>query len=117
MSVHWSEDLAAAYLRCRGLTLLRKNYRCRRGEIDLVMLDSSCPERTLVFVEVRYRKTTAYGAPQETITRIKQNRIIAAATHFLAATNALHCTTRFDVIAVTRPHYLPNVHWIKDAFV
>ena len=37
MSVHWSEDLAAAYLRCRGLTLLRKNYRCRRGEIDLAM--------------------------------------------------------------------------------
>jgi putative endonuclease len=41
MSVHQSEDLAAAYLRCRGLTLMRKNYRYRRGEIDLVALDSS----------------------------------------------------------------------------
>ena len=117
MSVHWIEDPAPAYLRCRGLNLLRKNYRCRRGEIDLVMLESSYPERTLVFVEVRYRKPTAYGAPQETITRINQNRIIAAAAHFLATTNALHCTTRFDAMAVTRPHYLPNVHWIKDAFV
>lgn len=117
MSLHWSEDLAAAYLRCRGLTLLRKNYRCRRGEIDLVMLDSSSPEQTLVFVEVRYRKTSAYGAPEETITKTKQNRIIAAATHYLATTNALQHTTRFDVIAVTRPHYLPIIHWIKDAFV
>lgn len=117
MSLHWSEDLAAAYLRCRGLALLHKNYRCRRGEIDLVMLDSSCPEQTLVFVEVRYRKTSAYGAPEETIIKTKQKRINAAATHYLAATNALHHTTRFDVIAVTRPHYLPIVHWIKDAFV
>lgn len=117
MSLHWSEDLAAAYLRSRGLTLLSKNYRCRRGEIDLVMLDAMCSEQILVFVEVRYRKTSAYGAPQETITKTKQNRIIAAAAHYLATTNALDHTTRFDVVAVTRPHYLPNIYWIKDAFV
>ena len=117
MSLHWSEDLAAAYPRCRGLALLHKNYRCRLGEIDLVILDSSRPEQTLVFVDVRYRKTSAYDAPEVTITKTKQKRLIAAATHYLAATNALHHTTRFDVIAVTRPHYLPIVHWIKDAFV
>ena len=117
MALHWSEELAAAYLRCRGLSLVDKNYRCRRGEIDLVMMEAASAEETLVFVEVRYRNSSAYGTPEESITRTKQTRIIAAATHYMAATNRLNCTARFDVVAVTQPNYLPNVQWIKNAFV
>lgn len=117
MALHWSQDLAAAYLRCHGLVLVDKNYRCRRGEIDRVMMEAAPREEILVFVKVRYRKSSAYGAPAESVTKIKQKRIITAATNYMATTNTLNCAARFDVIAVTRPHYLPNVQWIKNAFV
>ena len=117
MALHCSEDLAAAYLRCHGLVLVDKNYRCRRGEIDRVMMEAAPSEEILVFVKVRYRKSSAYGAPAESVTKIKQKRIITAATNYMATTNTLNCAARFDVIAVTRPHYLPNVQWIKNAFV
>ena len=117
MALHCSEDLAAAYLRCHGLVLVDKNYRCRRGEIDRVMMEAAPREEILVFVKVRYRKSSAHGAPAESVTKIKQKRIITAATNYMATTNTLNCAARFDVIAVTRPHYLPNVQWIKNAFV
>ena len=117
MALHCSEDLAEAYLRCHGLVLVDKNYRCRRGEIDRVMMKAAPREEILVFVKVRYRKSSAYGAPAEPVTKIKQKRIITAATNYRATTNTLNCAARFDVIAVTRPHYLPNVQWIKNAFV
>ena len=117
MALHCSEDLAAAYLRCHGLVLVDKNYRCRRGEIDRVMMEAAPREEILVFVKVRYRKSSAYGAPAESVTKIKQKRIITAAINYMATTNTLNCAARFDVIAVTRPHYLPNVQWIKNAFV
>ena len=117
MALHWSEDLAPAYLRCHGLVLVDKNYRCRRGEIDLVMMEAAPREEILVFLEVRCRKSSVYGVPAESVTETKQKRIITAATHYMATTNTLNCTARFDVIAVTRPHYLPNVQWIKNAFV
>ena len=116
MALHCSEDLAAAYLRCHGLVLVDKNYRCRRGEIDRVMMEAAPREEILVFVKFRYRKSSAYGAPAESVTKIKQKRIITAATNYMATTNTLNCAARFDVIAVTRPHYLPDVQWIKYAF-
>ena len=117
MALYWSEDLAAVYLRCHGLALVDNNYRYRRNEIDLVRMEAVPREEVLVFVEVRYRKSSAYGTPVDSFTKTKQKRIIAAATHYMATTNTLNCTARIDVIAVTRPHYLPNVQWIKNAFV
>ena len=81
------------------------------------MMEAASREDILVFVEVRYRKSSAYGAPEESITKTNQKQIIAAATHFVAGQITLNCATRFDVIAVIRPHYLPNVQWIKSAFV
>jgi len=68
VALHWSQDLAAAYLRCHGLVLVEKNYRCRRGEIDLVMMEAAPREEILVFVKVRYRKSSAYGASEESFT-------------------------------------------------
>ena len=109
MALYWSEDLAAAYLRCHGLALFDNNYRCRRNDIDLVMMEAAPGEEILVFVEVRYRKSSAYRAPEESFTKTKQKRIIAAAIHYMATTNTLNCTARFDVIAVTRPHYLSDI--------
>ena len=67
-----AEDLACAYLQQNGLRLLARNYRCRSGEIDLIMRDGEY----LVFVEVRYRKREAFGSAAETVSSSKRARII-----------------------------------------
>ena len=116
MSAHWSEGLAAVYLQYQGLTLLSRNYRCRQGELDLVMRDTSESPHVTVFVEVRYRKGTSYGRPEETILVAKQRKLILTAGQYLQAQNTPEATTRFDVVAVTQPNYIPHITWIKDAF-
>jgi putative endonuclease len=70
-----------------------------------------------LFVEVRYRKGTQYGRPEETISVAKQRKLIFGAGHYLQAKNALEAVTQFDVVAVTQPNYLPHIIWIKDAIV
>ena len=88
------EALAAAYLERRGLRILSRNYRCRFGEIDLVAESGS----TLVFVEVRARRSDDFGGPGESITAAKRRRLVAAARHYLAATGER--PARFDVVLI-----------------
>lgn len=107
------EKSTETYLQRSGLKTLARNYRCRRGEIDLVMTDGDC----IVFVEVRYRANREFGDPLETITSHKQRRIIAAATHFLAANPRLRDRTcRFDAVGVTGGGDSVEYDWITDAF-
>jgi putative endonuclease len=102
------EEFALRYLQRRGLRLVTRNYRCRQGEIDLVMRDGDC----LAFVEVRYRKSQGFGSPAESVTRTKQQRIILAARHYLQHhPTALDC--RFDVLALTGAE---QIEWLKNAF-
>ncbi len=102
------EQCAQAYLEKAGLRLLNKNYRCRFGELDLVMLEGA----TLVIVEVRYRKSDRYGSAAESVTQQKQARLIAATHHYLA--QARHDgPIRFDVVAISGNDEL---NWIKNAF-
>lgn len=75
-----AEALAAEYLERQGLTLLERNFRTRRGEIDLVMREGA----VLVFVEVRLRTNAAYGGAAASITSRKQARLVAAAQVYLA---------------------------------
>ena len=75
-----AEQAAAAYLVKRGLQLVEKNYRCRFGEIDLIMRAGV----TLVFVEVRSRSSRAFGGAAASIDARKQRKLIAAAQHYLA---------------------------------
>lgn len=107
------EKSAEQYLQRHGLTTLQRNYRCRRGEIDLVMVHDD----TIVFVEVRYRASREFGDPLETITPRKQRRIIAAATHFLACNAEFHDRAcRFDAVGVTGRGDSVEYDWISDAF-
>ncbi|MEA3278839.1 MAG: YraN family protein [Pseudomonadota bacterium] len=100
--------MACAYLERRGLRLVQRNYRCRRGEIDLVMRDTG----TLAFVEVRYRANMRFGTPAETVDIHKQRRLTAAAAHYLQhQPTTLPC--RFDVIAISGDN---RIDWIRDAF-
>ena len=89
------------------MRLLERNYRCRRGEIDLVMRDAD----TLVFVEVRFRASTRYGTPAETVDIRKQRKLAAAAAHYLQY-NPTNRLCRFDVVAVSGEH----IDWIRNAF-
>lgn len=113
---NWSESLAACYLRSHGLRLLQRNYRCRWGEIDLIMEHKTASENVLVFVEVRYRRTAEYGRPEETVSKPKQQRIITTARHYLQKHSAKDRSMRFDVVAITWPNYAPSVTWIPEAF-
>jgi putative endonuclease len=108
-----AENIALRYLRRSGLTLLARNYRCRRGEIDLVMQHAG----QLVFVEVRYRNRAGYGTPAETICAAKIRRLRLAAETFLQ-NHDQHSEqpARFDVVALSGPLKHPSIDWIRDAF-
>ena len=103
-----AEDLAAAHLVRHGLTLVARNYRTRLGEIDLVAQEGA----TLVFVEVRLRKSGRFGGALASITPAKRGRLVAAARHFLMRLGREpYC--RFDVIAVDESGAL---EWVRGAF-
>ena len=93
--------------------LVSRNYRCRRGEIDLVMRDA----RTLVFVEVRRRRSHWFGGGLESVDLRKQTRLAAAAEHYLAAHRVGdECPCRFDVVAIDGPPRRTTIEWVRDAF-
>ena len=105
-----AELLACAHLERAGLKLLTRNYRCPQGEIDLIMDDRG----TVVFVEVRYRRSDRFGSAAETVDRRKQSRLQAAAAHYLLR-HGLDRPCRFDVVAVSGA-VPPQIEWLRDAF-
>ena len=108
-----SEFAARAWLEAQNLQHIASNYRCRLGELDLIMQDRQC----LVIVEVRYRRTAHYGGALGSITRNKQKRIARAAQHFLQTNPKLrHRPLRFDVIAVSGTGGKFSFEWRKQAF-
>lgn len=109
------EDLALQYLEARGLRLLERNYRCRGGEIDLVMLDGT----TLALIEVRSRSSSDFGGAAASVGTRKQRRFIVAARHLMLARPQMRkLAARFDVVAVDRAEGSGEVvvTWVRDAF-
>ncbi|SRR5258706_14958061 len=101
-----AEALVAEWLRARGWRILARNFTCKGGELDLV-----CDEAgTVVFVEVRARRSADYGAPEETVGAVKRKRVVLAARHWLARHGGEDRACRFDVIAVEdgRITHLPD---------
>ena len=97
-----------------GLEKITENFRCRLGEIDLVMLDRDC----LVFVEVRYRRQSRFATAAASVDRMKQRKIMRAAAAFLAG-NRQFCdmAVRFDVIAFdAASDEQCKLQWLQDAF-
>ena len=106
-----AETLAWEYLQSRGLRLLQRNYRSRRGEIDLVLQDQD----SLVFVEVRYRREARFGSAAESVDRRKQSKLIACAQHYMQAYPGMaRQPCRFDVVSVDGSG--DSIEWIRDAF-
>ncbi len=107
------ERAAQHYLELRGLRFLARNFRCRAGEIDLIMMDTNI----LVFVEVRYRANQDFGSALESITKRKQARVVRAAANFLqrnAQFQQLAC--RFDAVGISGASAATDFCWIKAAF-
>ncbi|MEO7387499.1 MAG: YraN family protein [Gammaproteobacteria bacterium] len=108
-----AEALAARYLRDRGLGLLATNFRCRFGELDLVMTDRN----VLVIVEVRSRRHSRVATPGATITRGKQRRVIGATRFFLLRFRQYASwPVRFDVVEITGELADPRIRWSPAAF-
>jgi len=100
------EAQALAYLQDQGLVLVEQNFRCKTGEIDLVMRDG----QSLVFVEVRARASNRYGGAAASVTPSKQRRLIRTAHYYLQRFRAMP-PCRFDVIAIDAG----IMHWLKNA--
>ncbi len=107
-----AEAQARDHLERNGLRLLAQNWLCRRGELDLVMLDGD----TVVFVEVRYRRHTGWGGALESVDARKRERLIQAAQHFLQQENRWsRSPCRFDVVAIG-PGQATELNWLQNAF-
>jgi putative endonuclease len=104
-----AEAAAAEFLSGRGLRLLERNYRCRFGEIDLIMSDGG----TLVFVEVRYRGNNSFGGAVASITAAKREKLLRAARHYMAARQEFPAC-RFDAVLLSGD--TQELEWIENAF-
>lgn len=108
------EDQARRYLGARGLELMEANYRCRFGEIDLVMRDGD----TICFIEVRFRKSLDFGGASASITPAKQRRIVKAALFYLSGKRqSMRQALRFDALLIQQ-HAGSELeyNWIRNAF-
>ena len=105
-----AEQWAAQHLQQQGMKPVAQNYRGRFGEIDLIMQDGS----SLVFIEVRLRRSADFGGAAASIDTRKQQRIIRTAQQYLAGLKHVP-PCRFDVVLMDDPHG-HNVQWIRNAF-
>ena len=108
-----SEAMAQNYLEQRGYRLVQKNFRCKTGEIDLIMQKGDM----LIFAEVRSKTSSRYGEPLDTVNKTKQDKIKKAAAYYLYTHPKLaDCYCRFDVLSVLWINSTPQITWIEDAF-
>lgn len=107
------EQLAAAFLKNNGYSIICRNFRCRSGEVDIIARHKG----VLVFVEVKTRKSASFGSPAEAVTPRKQQQIGRAALEFMARENMFDTEARFDVVSITvSATGEPRIEIIQDAF-
>jgi len=108
------EDFAARYLHRLGYHIVGRQVDLRVGELDIVAVDG----RTVVFVEVKTRRSTDAGTPAEAVDQLRQERLTRAALAYLKSHGLLEYSARFDVVALTWPEgaRTPTVEHIRDAF-
>ena len=106
------EDLAAGFLRKKGYKLVERNYRCKTGEVDLIVLD----RKVVVFVEVKTRSDHSFGSPFEAVEARKQRKMIQAAQNFLHERKLHQRDARFDVVGISWHDDRPVLEHIENAF-
>lgn len=108
-----AEDVACQHLQAAGCKLKQRNFRCKTGEIDLIINDGE----DIAFVEVRYRGKENFGSGAETVSPAKQRKIIKAAKYYMRIGKIHYLTPcRFDVVSITLENNKPKIDWIKNAF-
>ncbi len=107
------ESAALVHLQAHGLQMLARNAQSRGGELDLVMLDAD----TLVFVEVRYRASNAFGGGAASVDARKRGKLVHAAQVFLMLNPGYsQAACRFDVVDASGDPTAPHLNWLRDAF-
>jgi len=106
------EDIAVAYLKNRGYRIIERNYKCLFGEIDIVAKDGD----TVVFVEVKSRKSEKFGDPQGAVGWEKQKKISRISLKYLEEKHLYPCDARFDVVAIKMLPAGSIVELIQNAF-
>ena len=111
----WGERHCEKFLKSKGLKTLTRNFSCRTGEIDLVMVDT---DSTIVFVEVRTKADSDFATPEDSITKPKKTRLLRTARYFLATGNIEDRPYRFDVVTIVLTQSSrPQIEHYKNAFV
>jgi putative endonuclease len=111
----WGEKRSEKFLKSEGLKTLARNFSCKTGEIDLVMVDG---DGSIVFVEVRTKADESFSPPEESITQPKRARLLRTARYFLAAHKIEDRPLRFDVVTVVLGQVgRPQIRHYQNAFV
>jgi putative endonuclease len=106
----FGEDLAEKFLEKNGIKILTKNYFTKYGEIDLIGFQN----RTIIFIEVKLRNSTAYGEPGEAISKDKLKKISLAADIYLSLTKIEYDECRFDAVLISRQFGNYKIEWLKN---
>lgn len=106
------EGLAVKYLKSNGFKILNKNFRCAIGEIDIVAKEKD----TIVFIEVKTRKSDDFTEPFESIGKRKQNKIRNLAEYYLQEKDCSDCEIRFDVLSIVSDGQNNKIEHITNAF-
>ena len=93
-----AEDQAAKYLQNKGCKILARNFSCKVGEIDIIAEDK---QNTIIFVEVKQRKTNLFGGGLAAVNKAKQRRITLTAAEYIKKTQVKYFALRFDIITIT----------------
>jgi putative endonuclease len=110
------EDLAASFLKSKGFQVRERNYRCRLGEVDLIIERRSSRGRRITFVEVKTRRSTEGVSPRELISIGKQRHISRVAQHYLASLHLQEVDSDFAVLLIDFSSGQPEFEWIENAF-
>lgn len=106
------EEAAGRFLKEKGYKILKRNYKSKLGEIDIIAQDRD----TLCFIEVKTRRSLKYGLPSEAVCGFKQSKISKAALVYLKENNQLDSKARFDVLSVTYSQDHPKFDLVQNAF-
>ena len=106
------EIAAVRYLKQQGYKIIEQNYRSRAGEIDIIAKE----KRTLVFVEVKTRRSRSFGSPKWAVTPKKQKAISMAALHYLKMTGQNNVAARFDVVSILAQEEDTLIELVRNAF-
>lgn len=109
----WGENCARQFLERIGYSILEANYRGQYGEVDLVAREGEC----LVFVEVKTRRTRAFGRPEESVTEAKRQKLVQAAWEYMQSKGLEECQWRIDVVGIYVGRDGPRVRLVRNAVV